>query len=194
MPSPMPGEVTGLLLAWSQGDENALQKLIPVVYEELRRLAHRQMGRERDNHTLQTTALVHEAYQKLIRTPHVRWQDRAHFFAVCAQLMRRVLVDYARSRGYQKRGGGLQPMSLDKVPYVSQEVCADILAIDGALTTLAGVDLRKANVVELRFFGGLTVEETAEVLKVSPDTVLRDWKMAKVWLRRELSEGKAHGA
>jgi RNA polymerase sigma factor (TIGR02999 family) len=190
----MPGEVTGLLLAWSQGDEDALQKLIPVVYEELRRLAHRQMSRERSNHTLQTTALVHEAYQKLIRTPHVRWQDRAHFFAVCAQLMRRVLVDYARSRGYMKRGGGLQPVSLDNVPYVSQEVCADMLAIDGALVTLAGVDSRKAHVVELRFFGGLTVEETAEVLKVSPDTVLRDWKLAKVWLRRELSEGKAHGA
>jgi RNA polymerase sigma-70 factor (ECF subfamily) len=182
------------LLAWSQGDEDALQKLIPVVYEELRRLAHRQMSRERSNHTLQTTALVHEAYQKLIHTPHVRWQDRAHFFAVCAQLMRRVLVDYARSRGYMKRGGGLQPMSLDKVPYVSPEVCADILAIDGALTTLAGVDPRKANVVELRFFGGLTVQETAEALKVSQDTVLRDWRLAKVWLRRELSEGKAHGA
>jgi len=189
----MPDEVTGLLLAWSQGDESALQKLIPVVYEELRRLAHHYMSLERPGHTLQTTALIHEAYQRLINTPNVRWQDRSHFFAVCAQLMRRILVDHARSRQYLKRGGGVQRVSLDHALEVSQDQSTDLFAIDGALTALAVVDARKAQVVELRFFGGLTVEETAEVLKVSAETVLRDWKFAKVWLLRELADGEAHG-
>jgi RNA polymerase sigma factor (TIGR02999 family) len=190
----MPDEVTGLLLAWSQGDESALERLVPVVYEELRRLAHHYMSQERTGHTLQTTALVHEAYQRLVDTPHVRWHDRGHFYAVCAKLMRRILVDHARSRGYLKRGGGLQQVSLAEALEVPQASGTDLVAIDQALTKLADLDARKAKVVELRFFGGLTVEETAQVLQVSTDTVLRDWKMAKVWLLRELSQGNAHGA
>jgi RNA polymerase sigma-70 factor, ECF subfamily len=194
MSSPMPDEVTGLLLAWSQGDEGALQKLVPMVYEELRRLAHRYMSQERAGHTLQTTALVHEVYQRLIDTPHVGWHDRTHFLAVCAQFMRRILVDHARSHGYLKRGGGLQQVPLDEALDLPQAGGTDLVAIDGALTELAGIDARKARVVELRFFGGLTVQETARVLQVSPETVLRDWKMAKVWLLRELSPGNGHGA
>jgi RNA polymerase sigma-70 factor (ECF subfamily) len=194
MPPRMPDEVTGLLLAWSQGDEGALQKLVPMVYEELRRLAHHYMSQERTGHTLQTTALVHEAYQRLIDTPHVRWNDRIHFFAVCAQLMRRILVDHARSRGYLKRGGGAPIVSLDEAAELAAGPSTDLLAIDAALTALAGMDPRKAQVVELRFFGGLTVEETAAVLKVSSDTVHRDWKLAKVWLLGELEGRQPHGA
>lgn len=194
MSSPMPDEVTGLLLAWSQGDEAALQRLVPKVYEELRRLAHHYMSQERTGHTLQTTALVHEAYQRLIDTPHVGWNDRTHFFAVCAQLMRRILVDHARSRGYLKRGGGTLAISLDEATKLAADPSKDLLAVDAALTALAGVDPRKAQVVELRFFGGLTVEETAAVLKVSCDTVHRDWKLAKVWLLRELEGRQPHGA
>jgi RNA polymerase sigma factor (TIGR02999 family) len=190
----MPDEVTGLLLAWSQGDEAALQKLVPMVYEELRRLAHHYMSQERTGHTLQTTALVHEAYQRLIDTPHVGWNDRTHFFAVCAQLMRRILVDHARSRGYLKRGGGATVVSIDEVAEVAADPSTNLLAIDSALIALAGLDPRKAKVVELRFFGGLTVEETAAVLKVSSDTVHRDWKLAKVWLLGELDRGQSHGA
>jgi RNA polymerase sigma-70 factor (ECF subfamily) len=189
MSSPVPVNVTQLLLAWSQGDEAALDRLIPVVYRELRRLAHRHMRGERPGHSLQTTALVHEAYQRLVDTPHVHWQDRTHFFAVCAQLMRRILVDFARSRRYQKRGGGLRLVSLDEAMAAPLERSRDLVALDEALTALAAIDPRKAKVVELRFFGGLTAEETAEVLGVSPDTVLRDWKMAKVWLLNELSGG-----
>jgi RNA polymerase sigma-70 factor, ECF subfamily len=189
MASLVAGDVTRLLLAWSQGDEGALKKLIPVVYGELRRLAHRYMSRERPGHILQTTALIHEAYQRLIETPHVRWHDRTHFFAVSAQLMRRILVDYARSRQYQKRGGDVQLVSLDKALVAPQERAKDLVALDEALTALAAIDPRKGQVVELRFFGGLTMEETAEVLKVSPETVLRDWKVAKVWLLRELVGG-----
>jgi RNA polymerase sigma factor (TIGR02999 family) len=147
------------------------------------------MRRERPGHSLQTPALVHEAYQRLVDTPHVRWQDRTHFFAVCAQLMRRILVDFARSRRYQKRGGGLQLVSLDEAPAARAERSRDLVALDGALTALATVDPRKAKVVELRFFGGLTAEETAGVLGISPDTVLRNWKLAKVWLLRKLSGG-----
>jgi RNA polymerase sigma-70 factor (ECF subfamily) len=186
-------DVTQLLLAWSQGDEGALHQLVPVVYIELRRLAHRYMNHERPGHLLQTTALIHEAYQRLVETPHVRWHGRTHFFAVCAQLMRRILVDYARSHGYQKRGGNMPPVSLDEAFVVAPERTRDLVAVDEALVALAAIDPRKSQVVELRFFGGLTVEETAEVLTVSPDTVLRDWKLAKVWLLRELSAGN-HGS
>ena len=191
MESAATDDFTGLLLAWAQGDERALQKLIPAVYQELRQLARHYMRRERAGHTLQATALVHEVYEKLIETPRVRWQDRAHFLAVCAQLMRRVLVDHARSRRYIKRGGGIELVGLDEALTVSCDRRKDLMAIDEALITLAGVDHRKAQVVELRFFGGLTFEEAAEVLKVSPDTVKRDWKVAKVWLLRELSGGRS---
>src|SRR5215831_1594303 len=186
MASPIPVNVTQLLLAWSHGDEGALGKLVPLVYRELRRQAHRYMRKERPGHTLQTTAVVHEVYERLVDTPHVRWQDRAHFFAICAQLMRRILVDYARAHHYQKRGGGARAVALD-MTRIGQERSRDLVALDDALTALASVDSRKAQVVELRFFGGLTAEETAHVVKVSSDTVLRDWKMAKAWLLRELS-------
>ncbi|HUB80623.1 MAG TPA: sigma-70 family RNA polymerase sigma factor [Bryobacteraceae bacterium] len=195
-------DVTGLLLAWSNGDERALHRLIPVIYEDLRQVAHSYMSRERSEHTLQTTALVHEAYNRLVENPRVRWQDRAHFLAVCARLMRRVLVDYARSRACRKRGGGMTPVSIDGLN-IPCERTRDLVAIDDALTALAELDRRKSQVVELRFFGGLTVEETAEFLKVSPDTVMRDWKTARAWMRRHLSMaprehaaagGETHGA
>jgi len=179
-------EVTQLLLAWNDGDESALEKLAPLVYAELRRLAKRRMRLERPDHTLQTTALINEAYLRLVDVRNVHWQNRAHFFALCARLMRRILVDYARTRHYAKRGGGAQPVSLDQSPAVSPAPSTDLVAVDDALHALAEVDARKAQVVELRFFGGLTVEESAEVLKVSPETVRRDWKLAKVWLLREL--------
>jgi RNA polymerase sigma factor (TIGR02999 family) len=179
-------EVTQLPLAWSEGQETALEKLIPVVHKELRRLAHRYMWKEREGHMLQTTALVNEAYLRLVDSRQVRWQNRAHFFAISAQLMRRILVDFARSGNYLKRGGGAEQVSLDEVMVISKEKDADLVALDDALSALADVDPRKSQVVELRFFGGLSVEETAEVLKVSPDTVLRDWKLAKVWLLREM--------
>jgi RNA polymerase sigma factor (TIGR02999 family) len=187
MEAASPPEVTQLLLAWSQGERAALDKLIPVVTAELRRLAHHYMGGERPNHTLQTTALVNEAYLRLVDSRRVRWQNRAHFFALSAQLMRRILVDFARTRNYQKRAGKAQRVSFDEALVMSQERDRDLVALDEALKTLAAVDSRKSQVVELRFFGGLSVEETAEVLKVSPDTVLRDWRLAKVWLYRELN-------
>jgi len=183
-----PQEVTRLLLAWNDGDESALEKLVPQVYQELRRLAKRQMRREHPEHSLQTTALINEAYLRLVDLRNVQWQNRAHFFALCARLMRRILVDFARSRHYAKRGGGAQPVSLDESLVVSPTHSTDLVAVDDALKALAKVDGRKAQVVELRFFGGLTVEESAEVLKVSPETVRRDWKLAKVWLVRELSQ------
>ena len=183
--------ITELLLAWSQGEQATLDKLVPRVHAELRRLAHRYMARERTGHTLQTTALVNEAYLRLINVEQVRWQNRAHFFAVSAQLMRRILVDFARSRNYLKRGGGAQKVTLDEALVVSQEPGQDLVALDDALQALAVTDARKARVVELRFFGGLSVEETAEVLKVSPDTVLRDWRLAKVWLAREMGRAAA---
>jgi RNA polymerase sigma factor (TIGR02999 family) len=189
MPS-SPQQVTELLLAWSQGDESALDKLIPLVHGELRRLAKRYMAKERRGHTLQTTALINEAYLRLVHSRNVHWQNRAHFFAVSAQLMRRILVDFARSRNYQKRGGGAIQVTLAEALEKSDERGADLIALDEALTALAEVDARKSQVVELRFFGGLSVEETAEVLKVSPDTIMRDWKMAKVWLLREMSGEK----
>ena len=190
MTEPSTHEVTALLLAWSQGDPSALEKLTPLVYQELHRLARGYMGREHAGHTLQTTALVHEAYLRLIDSSRVRWQNRAHFFAVAAQLMRRILVDFARSHHQLKRGGEAPRVSLSEAFEVAGEKDADLVALDDALQNLASVDLRKSRVVELRFFGGLSVEETAEVLQVSPDTVMRDWRLAKLWLLRELSKGE----
>ena len=183
-----PQDITELLLAWSEGKQDALQRLTPLVYGELHRLAHHYMAGERTGHTLQSTALVNEAYLRLVDSSRVRWQSRAHFFAVSAQLMRRILVDFARSRQYAKRGGKPVMLPLDEVAVVGEE-CAELAALDDALNALAAVDLRKSQVVELRFFGGLSVEETAEVLKVSAETVMRDWRLAKVWLRRELQRG-----
>jgi RNA polymerase sigma factor (TIGR02999 family) len=181
-----PPQVTQLLIDWSNGDEHALQQLIPLVHEELRRVARRHMAHERAEHTLQATALVNEAYMRLVDIRQVRWQNRAHFFAMSARLMRRILVDFARSRLYQKRGGAAQRITLDEALVVSPEPGSDLVALDEALTALAAVDPRKAQVVEMRFFGGLSVEETAEALHVSRDTVMRDWKLAKAWLLREL--------
>ena len=181
-----PREITQLLLAWNDGDESALEKLVPLVYAELRRLAKGRMLLERPDHTLQTSALINEAYLRLVDVRNVHWQNRAHFFALCARLMRRILVDYARTRQYAKRGGA-QPISLDEALAVSPPPSMDLVAVDVALKALTEIDARKAQVVELRFFGGLTIEESAEVLKVSPETVRRDWKLAKVWLLRELS-------
>ncbi|MFL6452216.1 MAG: sigma-70 family RNA polymerase sigma factor [Bryobacteraceae bacterium] len=182
--------VTGLLKAWSGGEQEALEQLVPLVYHELHRLAHRYMAGERHGHTLQPTALVHEAYQRLVDLQNVNWQNRAHFFAVSAQVMRRILVDYARSRRYGKRGGELRHIALNEAVAVFRDRRNDVVALDDALCALAGVDARKAHVVELRFFGGLSIDETAEVLHVSADTVLRDWRLAKVWLLRELGNEK----
>lgn len=182
-----PKEITRLLVAWGDGDEVALKELTPLVHDELHRLAHHYMGGERVGHTLQTTALVNEAYVRLIDWKNVRWQSRAHFFGVSAQLMRRILVDFARSRCYQKRGGGALAVSLDEAAFVSDDKGADLVALDEALESLANLNDRQSKVVELRFFGGLTVEETAEVLKVSSGTVERDWSLARAWLHRELS-------
>ncbi len=190
MTTPSPEEVTQLLQAWNDGDQTAMEKLIPLVYEELRRLAHRYMRREHLSQTLQTTALVNEAYLRLIDAGNVRWQNRAHFFAISAQLMRRILVQFARRRRFLKRGGAAQRVSLDEALLVPQARDKDFVALDDALTALAVIDPRQSQVVELRFFGGLSVEETAEVLNVSPDTVMRDWKVAKLWLHRELSQNR----
>jgi RNA polymerase sigma-70 factor, ECF subfamily len=182
-------EVTQLLQAWSDGDQKALEKLMPLVYGELHRLAKRYMARERTSHTLQTTALVNEAYLKLIDSTRMNWRNRAHFFAVSAQLMRRILIDFARSRHALKREVGTDPVSLDEA-IVSQQPRADLVALDDALNALTALGPRKSQVVELRFFGGLSVEETAEVLKVSAETVMRDWKLAKIWLLHELRTEK----
>jgi len=187
-------DITELLLAWSDGDQASLERLIPLVKSELHRLAHRYMQGERDGHILQTTALVNEAYLRLVDASRVRWQNRAHFFAVSAQLMRRVLVDFARARDYQKRGGGAAHVPLAEAFDLPHRQDTDIVALDEALLALSALDARKARVVELRFFGGLSVEETAEVLGVSPDTVMRDWKLAKVWLLRELDAGGEDGS
>jgi RNA polymerase sigma factor (TIGR02999 family) len=188
MAAPSTHEVTQLLKAWTTGDEQALEKLTPLVYEQLRRVAQNFMAGERPGHVLQTTALVNEVYLRLVDCGQMNWQDRAHFFAVSAQLMRRILIDFARSRGYQKRGGGALHISLEEAPSVCNEPDANLVALDDALRALTAFDERKSKVVELRFFGGLSIEETAEVLKVSPETVQRDWRLAKVWLLRELSE------
>jgi RNA polymerase sigma factor (TIGR02999 family) len=185
-------EITKLLLAWTDGDQEALARLTSLVYAELRVLARRYMGREVPGHTLQTTALVHEAWLRLVDQRQVRWQNRAHFFGISARLMRQILVDMARSRNSVKRGGGARQVELEESVVVSQERDADLSALDEALDALAAFDARMARVVELRFFGGLTVEETAEVLKVSTDTVTRDWNAAKAWLYRELSRKNSH--
>ena len=184
---------TALLLAWGRGDETALDQLIPLVHHELRQLARRHMAGERPGHTLQATALVNEAYLRLIEVNQVRWQNRAHFFAMASRVMRRILVDAARARGYQKRGGGAESVSLDEALLVSGEPRQDLIALDDALNALAAFDLRKSQVVEMRFFGGLSVEETAEALHVSADTVMRDWRLAKVWLVRELRGKQLEG-
>lgn len=178
--------VTRLLRAWSDGEEDALQQLTPLVEAELRRLARGYMVRERRGHTLQPTALVNEAFLRLTDARGIRWQDRAHFLGISARLMRRVLVDHARSRGSRKRGGDAERVALDEGMVASPQRAIDIVALDRALETLAAVDVRKSRTIELRFFGGLSVEETAEVLHVSPDTVKRDWRLAKLWLLREL--------
>jgi len=193
----MPGEldtknISKLLRAWSDGDQAALNGLTPIVHEELRRLAHRYMKRERPGHTLQTTALVNEAYMRLVDYKRMRWQDRAHFFAVAAQVMRRILVDYARSHNI-KRGAGVPHVQLEDVAVVSRDRTADLVALDDAMDALARLDPRKVQIIEMRFFGGLSVEETAEVLKVSPATVRRDWSIARFWLYRELGGGTGDG-
>jgi len=187
--TPSTHEVTLLLKAWSAGDEEALEKLTPLVYWQLHKIAKRYMAGERSGHTLQTTALVNEAYLRLVDCGKVNWQDRAHFLAVSAQLMRRILIDFARSRGYLKRGADAPHIALEEAPSVSNEPDVNLVALDDALKALFTVDERKSRVVELKFFGGLSVEETAEVLHVSSDTVVRDWRLAKIWLLRELRQG-----
>ena len=186
MPASSPKEITQLLMAWSEGDESALAELTPLVHEELRRLAHHYMSGEREGHTLQTTALVNEAYVRLIDWKNVRWQNRAHFFGVSAQLMRRILVDFARSRGYQKRGGGANAVDLDEAAVIAEDKGTDMVALDEALNALARLDERQSRVVELKFFGGLSIDEIAAVLKVSEGTVRRDWSLARAWLHRKL--------
>jgi RNA polymerase sigma factor (TIGR02999 family) len=190
--APDRGEVSGLLQAWSRGDQEALKKLTPIVYEELHRLARHYMRGEKSGHSLQTTALVNEAYIRLVDYKRMQWQTRAHFFSVSAQLMRRILVDHAR-RHNLKRGGGVQHVLLEDTAAVGGEPDEDLVALDDALQALARVDSRKAQVIELRFFGGLSVEETAEVLKISPVTAMRDWSTAKAWLYRELTGGASDG-
>jgi RNA polymerase sigma factor (TIGR02999 family) len=190
---PSAHEITQLLGAWSAGDERAFEKLMPLVYDELHRLAQAYMGRERPGHVLQTTALVHEAYLRLVDAGRASLQDRNHFFAVCAQLMRRILVDWARARLSHKRGGEVQMLNLDESLVVSPHAGADLVALDDALKALETVDPRKSKVIELRFFGGLSVQETAGALAVSEETVLRDWRLAKSWLRRELGKEASRG-
>ncbi len=181
-----PDDVTGLLFAWSQGDRAALDRLVPLVERELQLLAHRYLRRERTDHTLQTTALVNEAYLRLVDQREPRWQSRAHFFGIAAQMMRRILIDHARKVAYAKRGGGAQKVSLDEACLLAESRASELVALDDALTTLARVDERKSRVVELRYFGGLSVDEAAEVLGVHPDTITREWRRAKTFLRREL--------
>ena len=190
MPQQSSGAVTQLLRAWSDGDDAAFDQLAPLVEAELRRLARGYMARERPSHTLQPTALVNEAFLRLTDARQVRWQDRAHFLGISARLMRRVLEDHARSRMYRKRGGDGRRVTLDEALIASPEPQLDLLALNRALETLAAADPRKGRVVELRFFGGLTVEETAEVLHVSADTIKRDWRLAKLWLMKELAGGE----
>jgi len=180
-------EISELLVAWSDGDQSALERLMPLVYDELHRLAHRYMKGERHGHTLQTSALVNEAYLRLVNWRDVRWQNRAHFFAASAQMMRRILVDFARDKKWVKRGGDVLHVSLSNADLTTTH-SSDLIALDEALSALAKLDPRKAQVVEMRFFGGLSVEEVAEVLNVSDQTVMRDWRLAKVWLLRELDQ------
>lgn len=192
MPTHSVGEITQLLRAWSAGDQGALQRLTPLVYNELHLTAQRYMAQERPNHTLQATALIDEVYVRLVGGVRVSWQDRNHFFAVCARLMRRILTDFARSRRYLKRGGGVRRTTFDENLYISRQPTADLVALDEALTALAEVDKRKSDVVELRFFGGLSIAETAAVVGVSDETVKRDWRMAKLWLLREMRAEHRH--
>ena len=186
--TPTASHVTALLQAWSAGDGTALDRLVPLVHAELRRLARRYMRRERAGHTIQTTALIHEAYIRLVQSKAIAWQNRAHFFGISARLMRQVLVDFARERGYRKRGGGDRRVPLDEALLVTDGPDADVLALDAALDALAKVDPRKSRAMELRFFGGLSIEEAALVLQVSPETVKRDCRVAKAWLLRWLTE------
>lgn len=181
-------EVTQLLIEWSNGDKAALDKLMPLIYDELRRLAHHYMSREHPGHTLQTTAVVNEAYLRLINRKHVHWQNRAHFFAIAATLMRSILVDHARSHAYAKRGGGVRKVALDEAMIISEERAAEVVALDEALGQLAEIDPRQSRIVEMRFFAGLTIEETAEVLSLSPATIKREWSTAKAWLYHKLSK------
>jgi RNA polymerase sigma factor (TIGR02999 family) len=184
------GGITELLRAWSAGDDDALEQLVPLVEAELRRVARGYMGRERREHTLQTTALVNEAFLRLAEARHVEWQDRGHFVGICARIMRRVLVDHARRRGFQKRGGGAQRVDLREDLVATADPACDLVALDRALEALSVADARKGRTVELRFFAGLSVDETAEILHVSADTVKRDWRLAKLWLLRELEGDK----
>jgi RNA polymerase sigma-70 factor (ECF subfamily) len=185
--SASPQEITQLLLSWNKGDKSALDQLIPLVYPELRRLARIYMGRENSAHTLQTSALINEAYLRLVNQQQLEWQDRAHFFAVSAQIMRHILVDHARRYRCRKRGRGTEHLPLDDMAVVCDERAADLVALDDALNQLASIDARKSQIVELRFFGGLTVEETAEVMKLAPITIMREWRAAKAWLGREVA-------
>lgn len=186
--SPAPDHVTQLLIACSDGNPDAFNQLFPLVYEELRRLAHHYMTQERPGHTLQTTAVVHEAYLRLIDQKHVQWHNRAHFFAIASQMMRRILITHAQSHAYAKRGGGALKVSLDEAAILSPERATELIALDEALKSLTAIDSRRSQVVELRFFGGLDNEEIAEVLKISPNTVTRDWNVAKAWLYREMNK------
>ena len=194
MPSTSPHEITRLLQAWCGGNQEALDQLLPLVYEELRRAAKRHMARENSGHTLQTNALINEVYLRLVEFPEVEWENRAHFFAICSKLMRRILTDVARSRLAQKRGGGAVHLELNEGQFGVGGRSPDLLALDEAMNRLALLDQRKSQVVELRFFGGLSVGETAGVLKISQETVLRDWRFAKSWLLRELTAENHHGA
>ena len=194
MQPPSPNEVTRLLKDWSRGDSSALDQLIPIVYDELRAVAARYLRRERQDHTLQPTALVNEAYLRLTDQKQVNWQNRAHFVGVAAQMMRRILVDHAKSHHRAKRGGGAQKISLDEAVALSEKYADDLVELDEALTALAAFDERKSRVVEMRYFGGLSVEETAEVLQVSVITVARDWKLAKAWLYTHIKENGQHAS
>jgi len=185
-------EVTRLLQAWKAGDEGALERLMPLVYDELHRLARRFMAAEQTGHPLQTTALVHEVFLRLVHANTIEWQNRAHFYAICARLMRRILIDFARSQNYQKRGPNFAHIQLEEAATVSEAVGSELLAVDEALKHLAAIDSRKSDVVEMRFFGGMTAAEIAGALQVSPETVARDWKLAKAWLQRELSREGFH--
>ena len=191
--TPESHEITQLLLAWSKGDREALDRLFPLVYAELRRLAKSYMRKERAGHTLQTTALIHEAYLRLIDAGQVEWQNRTHFFGVAARAMRQILVEMARERGCQKRGGGARQISLDEAMTIGAGLDEDLVALDEALDALAQFDARKAQIVEMRFFGGLTEEEIAAALGVSTETVRRDWRLARSWLRRKLSGEQSDG-
>ena len=187
IPGHLPSEVTQLLIDWSQGDHAALEQLIPLVHAELRHLARRYMRRENPGHTLQTSALLNEAYIRLVDQQNVPWQNRAHFLAVSAQVMRHILIDHARSHAYAKRGGGARKVPLDEAMALNDQRANELLALDDALNSLAVMDARKSQIIELRFFGGLTIEETGEAMKISRITVTREWRSAKAWLRREMN-------